>query len=510
MSYNFVFFTDVTSTTVIYKAIGAYKCAHVLRSMGYTCLVVDYLHTFSMQDFDQLITSAIGENTYAVGFSTTFMMSIDGAVKTDKGLYYSELPDGALFPQGPEFEKTAISKIKSLNADCKIILGGYKVHPNTSNKLVDYAFIGFSEASIVNFANHITQKIPLTDSYKNIWGITVVDNKEAVGYDFRLSTMQWEDTDVVNAKVLPIEIARGCIFKCKFCSYQMNGKQNLDFIRDAELIRIELQNNYDRFGIKNYYIIDDTFNDSDYKLDAMLSAVKKLSFQPYFWAYTRLDLVARNLDSFKKLYDIGLRGYYFGIETMHEKTGRIIGKGYSRQKQIEAIQHIRTHYSDVLLHGSFIIGLPDEPESSWNDTFNNIMSQQIPLHSFGFSGLKLYKNDRVPWNYELSRDYEKFGYQQIPETSKHNRIDFNWANNIVTRDRAEEIATEFTNAGRQSKFYQAPGQLAWALLNYFHDYDAVSQINYRTIDWPNMELRKELFTTVYKKKLLNLVLKNTI
>jgi hypothetical protein len=322
--------------------------------------------------------------------------------------------------------------------------------------------------------------------------------------------MQWEDTDVVNAKVLPIEIARGCIFKCKFCSYQMNGKQNLDFIRDAELIRIELQNNYDRFGIKHYYIIDDTFNDSDYKLDAMLSAIKKLSFQPYFWAYTRLDLIARNLDSFKKLYDIGLRGYYFGIETMHEKTGRIIGKGYSRQKQIKAIQHIRTHYSDVLMHGSFIIGLPDEPESSWNNTFNDIMSQQIPLHSFGFTGLKLWKNDRVPWNSELSSDYEKFGYQQIPETSKRNRLDFNWASNIITRDRADEIAKEFTKAGHQSKFYQVPGQVAWSLLNYDYDYDAVSQINYHTIDWPNIELRKERFTTVYKEQLLNLVLKNTI
>lgn len=510
MSYNFVFFTDVTDTTVIYKAIGAYKCAHVLRSIGYTCLVVDYLHTFSMQEFEQLVTSAIDENTYAVGFSTTFMLSTDGAKQTNKGIFYSELPDSALFPQGAEFEKTAISKIKSLNADCKVIVGGAKIHPNISNKLVDYAFVGFAEAAVVNFANHIVRGSPLADSYKNIWGVTVVDNKEALGYDFRSSTMQWQDTDVVNARVLPIEIARGCIFKCKFCSYQMNGKQNLDFIRDAELLRIELQNNYDRFGIKNYYIIDDTFNDSDYKLDAMLSAIKKLSFQPYFWAYTRLDLIARNLDSFKKLYDIGLRGYYFGIETMYEKTGRIIGKGYSRQKQTEAIQYIRTHYKDVLLHGSFIIGLPNEPESSWNDTFNNIMNQQIPLHSFNFKGLKLYKNDRVAWNSELSRDYEKFGYQEIPEISNRERIDFNWSSDIITRDRAEEIAIEFNKAGSQSDFYQIPNQLVWGLLNYFHDYDAVSQIKYHTMDWANIEFQKELFTTVYKQKLLNLVSMHTI
>lgn len=509
MSYNFVFFTDVTDTTVIYKAIGAYKCAHVLRSLGYTCLVVDYLHTFSMQEFDQLVTNAIDESTYAVGFSTTFMLSTYNATRTGNGIFYSELPDCALFPQGAEFEKTAISKIKSLNANCKIILGGTKVHANISNKLVDYAFIGFAEAAIINFTNHITQRLPLVDSYKNIWGITVVDNKEALGYDFQSSTMQWQDTDVVNARVLPIEIARGCIFKCKFCSYQMNGKQNLDFIRGAELIRIELQHNYDRFGIKNYYIIDDTFNDSDFKLDAMLLAVKKLSFQPYFWAYTRLDLIARDLDSFKKLYDIGLRGYYFGIETMHEKTGRIIGKGYSRQKQIEAVQHIRTHYPDVLLHGSFIIGLPGEPESSWNETFNSIMNQQIPLHSFNFKGLRLFKNNRVAWNSELSRDYKKFGYQEITDSDSE-RIDFNWSNGITTRDQAEQIATEFNQLGFQSDCYQLPSQMVWGLLNYFHDYDAVSQIKYHAVDWPNIESQKELFTTVYKKQLLSLMSRNTV
>ena len=68
--YNFVFFTDVSDTTIIYKAIGAYKCAHELRKQGYTCLVVDYLHSFTKEEFQSCIKQSVGPNTIAVGFSS--------------------------------------------------------------------------------------------------------------------------------------------------------------------------------------------------------------------------------------------------------------------------------------------------------------------------------------------------------------------------------------------------------------------------------------------------------
>ncbi len=58
--YNFVFFTDVTDTLMAYKPIGAYKCAYELRRKGYSCLVVDHLHSYSLEEFKEVLDLAVG------------------------------------------------------------------------------------------------------------------------------------------------------------------------------------------------------------------------------------------------------------------------------------------------------------------------------------------------------------------------------------------------------------------------------------------------------------------
>lgn len=499
--YNFVFFTDVSDTTIIYKAIGAYKCAHELRKRGYTCLVIDHLHSFSIEEFQRCVDHAVGPDTVAVGFSTTFMMNTN-VPSTDQGITYTAIEDGVFFPQGRDYQDQALNYITQINNRCRVVIGGVKTHPNYSNRRVDYAVIGFAESSIVNLVDHLTHGTELLNSYRNVWGVTVIDNKTSSDYDFKNSSFEWLPTDVVNARVLPIEIARGCIFKCKFCTYPMNGKQNLDFVRSADQLRRELQHNYDQFGIQNYYIIDDTFNDSEYKLDTVLDAVKGLTFQPYFWAYIRLDLIATKPHTMQKLYDIGIRGYYFGIETLDPYAGKIIGKGYSRKKMIETIQHIRTTYPDVLMHGSFIVGLPGESMDSSRHTADLIISQHIPLHTFSFSGLALYKDDKVAWNSELSSRFQSFGYEEIPNDDT-NRIDFDWRNQYTDRKQAVELATNINRQARASENYHIPGQIMWGLLNYGHEYTKLHQTLYHQLDWHQITNDKNSFLSEYKRQLFD-------
>ena len=52
--YDAVIFTDVTDTVTIYKAIGAYKIANTLRQQGYSCLVVDHLHAFTLDEIKEV------------------------------------------------------------------------------------------------------------------------------------------------------------------------------------------------------------------------------------------------------------------------------------------------------------------------------------------------------------------------------------------------------------------------------------------------------------------------
>jgi hypothetical protein len=509
--YDFIFFTDVTDTLLVYKPIGAYKCAHILREQGYSVLVVDHLHTFTREEFRNLLDLTITNQTKFVGFSSTFFKKTNQVVPDSPTKFeFMQTIDEHFFPQGVEFEKEMINHIKEINPDCAVVLGGTLAHPNLQNKLIDYTILGFGEQSIINLARHLEVGEPLKNARRNLWGVTVIDDKLAQGYDFQNSTFCWESTDILNSQVLPLEISRGCIFKCAFCSYPMIGKKANDYIRTSDILAEEMQNNYDRFGISTYYVIDDTFNDNEYKLDTLLEAVKKLTFKPVFWAYTRLDLLTtrKHVD---KLYEIGLRGMYFGIETLNPKTGRAINKGHNRELQIETIKHIREKYgNEISMHGSFIVGLPYEDIESVTDTYQRLRSGEIPLHTYRFTGLSLRRADNTTWSSELSRDYEKFGYTVLSE-EHDDPYGMQWTNEFMDRHQSIELANQWNEESQKSTNYYIPNQVSWALINYGYDLDYLHKTKFHEVDWSYMERTKKVeFMDNYKQKLFDYLEQNTV
>jgi len=500
--FDAVFFTDITDNISAAKPLGAYKCAHSLREQGYTCLVVDNFHCFDQDELIALLHKSVGPSTRLVGFSNTFLADSSVPKNADGSTPpYEPLEGGRFFPQGQAVEDSTIAYLRRHWPQVKIVIGGARANPNESNRNVDYVCIGYSEHSIVNLMNHLTHDRPLEKSVKNVWGRTVIDDRKAENYDFVNSSMTWLPTDVVNQQVLPLEVARGCIFRCKFCSYPMNGKQQLDFVRSESQLMYELEKNYEEHGVFRYIIIDDTFNDNDYKLDLMLRGIKKLRFQPEFWAYTRLDLLARNIDkNFQKLYDIGLRATQFGIETLHEPTGKIIGKGYSRKKQIEAVQHIRHKYGDqVSLHGTFIVGLPEETEQSCRQTFELLQSQELPLHSWRWFGLGISKNDRYAWNSEIGLDYRKFGYHEIDVDEQSSVI--NWANQHTTFERASAMADEFNQISSQGNIMRLQNILGWSILTLGYEPKFITDTIYSQVNFNEIEIKKAQFMRDYKQQL---------
>lgn len=507
--YDAIIFTDITDNIGAAKPLGAYKCAHSLREQGYSCLVVDNFHSFTGPELLRLIDLTVGSNTRLIGFSNTFLAN-SSVPKNDDGSTpnYPLLMGGVFFPQGAQVEKQIISALRQRNNQIKIVMGGARSNPNESNTNIDYVCIGYSESSIVNLMNHLCQGQDLQRAQKNIWGRVIIDDRKAEHYDFANSTMQWLPTDVVNQTVLPLEIARGCIFKCKFCSYPMNGKQQLDFIRSQDQIKYELEKNYEQYGVFRYIFVDDTFNDNDHKLDLMHKAVQGLKFQPEFWAYTRLDLLARNVEkNFSKLYDIGLRGTQFGIETLHEPTGRIIGKGYNRRKQIQAVQRIRQLYGDrVSLHGTFISGLPEESEQSCRDTYRLLETQELPLHSWWWSGLIIAKNDRFAWNSEFGTNYKAYGYRVTHQDDSSPFI--NWANPLTTSTRAQALADEFNQTSTQGSVMRLHNILGWSILGLGYEPSFITNSIYSQVNFNQIENKKTQFMTDYKTQLFDLLSKS--
>lgn len=501
--FQFVILTDVTGIAFNQKALGAFKIAHVLRQNGYTCLVVDNIHSFSEKELTTLLDSVVGEETLSLGVSTTFFMESPKKNKEDGVETYRSVNYNTLFPQGKQFENNIISFLHKKNKNIKIIMGGTKSSPAISNKNVDYLFLGFAESSIINFADHLTKNLPLESSYKNLYGITVIDDRTAKNYDFQHSTMKWMDTDVVNAKVLPIEIARGCIFRCKFCSYPLNGKKNLDFIRHADIIYDELNFNYKTYGIKHYYIVDDTFNDNETKLNLLHTAIKRLNFQPNFWAYTRLDLIARHPHTIDLLYDIGVRAFFFGIETLNEKTGRIIGKGYSRSKQIETIKQMSQKFPDISMHGSFIIGLPEDPISSSLSIYEDFISRKMPLSSIQFLPLRLAKINTTAWSSELEINFAKYGYEDTQSNFSNDWI--SWKNKLCDYETAVRTSTMLNDLVNSSKVNTIDSGSRFALINYGIDLEQSWQRSWHDFNWNEHTEKKKMYLNQYKQKLFDML-----
>ena len=94
------------------------------------------------------------------------------------------------------------------NPKIKVSVGGSHAGKFVLGPTLDYHMVGESEETMLDLAMRLehgrppeqeTLKLPYTD--------------------FTTSTIRYEDNDLIFPKEqLPIEIARGCIFKCSFCS----------------------------------------------------------------------------------------------------------------------------------------------------------------------------------------------------------------------------------------------------------------------------------------------------
>lgn len=504
MKYQTIIFTDFVDTTLSVKPLGAYKIASELRRAGFSCLVIDCMSVWSMTELKNLLDNVMNHDTLFVAFSTTFFMSTQDVEHSPKK-YQPLVVDQSFAPQGAVFETELVTEIKNISPGCKIVLGGYKASPECRNPNVDIIVKGLAEVSVVHLAQDLERGRDLRNATKTIWKKILIDLDQTDLYDFAAANVHWQDIDVVNARVLPFEPARGCIFNCKFCSFPHRGKKTLDYVLSAELIYDQLYDTWIRHGIDTYQLMDDTFNDSDEKMQIFVDVVKQLPFKPKFWAYNRLDLLASKPHRIDRLIDIGVQATSFGIESLNVQAGRAVGKGLDAQRQINTIRDIRKNYGDkILMHGLFIIGLPHESTQDIISVRRRILDQDIPLHSAYFESLYI-RRPWTSWNLsEFDINFKKYGYQDNGTT---NGIWVDWSNDQMDFSEASALRDETMQMIWSGEHMHIPGQTLWSLMNYpRYDFDSLRKKKNRELDWHQISKSKEIFGETYKKNLKKLVI----
>jgi len=208
------------------------------------------------------------------------------------------------------------------------------------------------------------QKQELKYSHPNTIDGNVEYNYSSVDY-----STKWLGSDAINSyESLPIEIARGCIFKCSFCSFPMNGKKKFDYIRENTNLYEELIYNYENFGTTHYLFSDDTFNDSTYKLELLQELFSRLPFKLRFTCFIKPELLVSAPEQIDILVSMGLLSANYGIESFNKQTRIAIKKMGEVNKVLEKIEEMKNkaRKADVLLYNgiNMIAGLPyDTPEN---------------------------------------------------------------------------------------------------------------------------------------------------
>jgi radical SAM superfamily enzyme YgiQ (UPF0313 family) len=304
--------------------------------------------------------------------------------------------------------------IKKLAPNAKIVVGGSQtIYSNLSNvpgaEFVDLFIHGQGEQALLEFVRAVDNNTKITTA--SITPPTTSDKIYKYD-DFTTTPVKFDPSDcLIPGEAMAIEFARGCIFKCSFCSYELNGKSPGDYIKSKETLREELLYNYNNFGTTYYYSSDDLINDSEGKVDMILEVSQSLPFKLTYSGYLRLDLIRRFPAMAKKLKDSGLISAFFGIETINDASGRAVGKGLGLDRTNEALEICDQAWNNsVAGTAGMIIGLPkDTPEYKYqllewitSSSVRRVIKDCDIKPLFITPGLGLSDIDKNP---------EKFGYR---------------------------------------------------------------------------------------------------
>lgn len=453
-----ILFTEVCSPG-FGRYAGTYRIATELRNAGYIVQVIEYFTRWTTQELKNIIRKFVSRDTLMIGISSTFLQNTYVRNRTDINLVKSKFRDqeGEGYRLAEWIGRTdwpeLYDYIMQCNPKIKVSVGGSHAGKFVLGPTLDYHMVGESEETMLDLAMRLehgrppeqeTLKLPYTD--------------------FTTSTIRYEDNDLIFPKEqLPIEIARGCIFKCSFCSYALNGKKLWEFNRKPELVLEDLTDAYNKYGSTGFMFCDDTYNDSVEKVRTYHQQFKKLPFQPTWSAYARADMIISKPETIDMLYESGLRSVFFGIETLNHETGKRIGKGMHPEKMKEGLYRMKERWPDVIVSCGMIVGLPHDTVDTLRKNNEWFLRDDCPVEYPSYYPLNIPASTHIdPHNdnkkSKISKDPFSYGYEVFP--------DGYWKSQWMDKTKAEELTQEFKASNNDKPGEKGHAETApWVFFN---------------------------------------------
>lgn len=358
----------------------------------------------------------------------------DSIEETAQRLQHSDIVGFSTYVWNHQYNYTLAARIKELNPNCTIIIGGPEVAITDPQLFVKNPWASAavkSEGEIV-FSNIL--KNNGTDLLK-ISGLIVNDNQQAVdtGDAGRIN-----DLDQIPSPYLTgifdsllnnnpdvtwnatLETNRGCPYQCTFCdwgslTYNKIKHFNLSRVLD-ELDWIGQHCGFVTITDANFGMFVDRDNEVVSKLIEVQRRWGKLTSFSMTWAKNQknevVDIVRRLINESPS----ASQGLTVSVQSMDEKVLDIIRRRNLDQHKIKEIFALCDRYN-IPVHTEIILGLPGETEPSWKENFwqlfragnhtgiSILYAQLLENAEMNLSQRKFYKLETVPMYDYMSGSY---------------------------------------------------------------------------------------------------------
>jgi hypothetical protein len=438
-------FFNLSNFPLSQRPLGAYRMAHWLREHNWDVEVIEYALFWGQEELKELVRSRVTKDTVFFGLSHLF------------------------YAWSKEFD-SFLNWVKIEYPQIKIISGS-AANPGFNSNNIDYYIRGYGEYALLELLKYIDGNGPCPIfNFKFLAHKKVIDaihNYPSYPMDSLMVT--YEDRDYIQpTEWLGIEFSRGCKFQCAFCNYPILGVKG-DYSRNAEDARIQLQDAYDRFGVTNYVVADDTFNDRIEKITKFADSVELLNFNPYFTGFIRADLLATDSNQKIELARMKFNGHYYGIESFNQASAKSIGKGMGPDKIKKSIIDVKNYIGDQYRATiGLIVGLPEETEETIEQTKQWLIDNWQGQNFISW-GLEIYNPNGVENLSKISLNYADYGYTYIADSSDKQDIisdkydplgkRFIWKNKYMDFYKANSIANQLNNLHTEYDFRATPFDL---------------------------------------------------
>jgi hypothetical protein len=420
------------ASMIYHRGTGNHKLATYFRKKNWDCEVLDYMTEFDWDEIIDYIDTRITKDTVFCGWSVVFSMT-----------------DGV-----PQYVNKVIQYIRDKHPHVIHIAGGWYGR-SLRDIDCDYWVLGNAEFAMEAILNKHTG---YSDEIEHIHKVTNVNGKEGYlidavhthkCYPKRDANISYEERDYIQPyEYLVLELSRGCRFACKFCMYPLIGMKE-DTTREETSLHTEMMENYERWGIQNYYLSDDTVNDRPEKMEMIAKVARKLPFQPFLGGYARFDmLVTHGKETWDHMIEAGFTAHHYGLETFNHKAGKIIGKGMHPDKVKDKLLEVQEYFMEkapTAYCGSstFITGLEEESMDSLDDTADwlnkNWIHQRVGMGTLDINPAK-------------NNDFEKFDLSNMGGTLASGREVERYGKSEYYFYTKEEIKHMFLDKGTQFWF----------------------------------------------------------